>query len=274
MAEPNDNVSSVRKAIELAVLLALLGVFVAVSLFRQWPFGLKGVALAKSIGTIIAAGLTLVMFSFLYRDNPLFKVAENLYVGVALGYGAVLTWRMALREEVYKPLFMAPTTEALYAALLHRTVPIILGILLVMRISRKHAWPSRYAYGLIVGWNAGVGISLRTHTYVLRQLHAAIAPLQAAVATGSAAALTGPWFLDVFFPFVAALAVLIGTVAVLFYFFFSVEHGPAGKAVSKVGIWFLMVSFGASFGNTLMARLSLLIGRVQFLLDDWLMIGK
>jgi len=40
--------------------------------------------------------------------------------------------------------------------------------------------------------------------------------------------------------------------------------------VSKVGIWFLMVSFGASFGYTIMGRLSLLIGRVQFLLDDWL----
>jgi len=63
---------------------------------------------------------------------------------------------------------------------------------------------------------------------------------------------------------------MVGVVSVLIYFFFSVEHTGAVGVVSKVGIWFLMVSFGASFGYTIMGRLSLLIGRVQFLLDDWL----
>ena len=272
MPEPNDTVSPTRRIIEVIVLLVLLAAFGIASYWQHGEelFGAWGEEMAKSIGIIVAAGLTLVMYSFLYRDNPLFKIVENLYVGVALGYGAVMTWRMALREEVYKPLFMAPTTEALTEALLRRTVPIILGVLLTMRISRKHAWLSRYAYCPLVGWGAGVGISVVTHSLVLRQLHAAIAPLQEAVVKGSWDPLTGQWFLNAFLPFNASLAVLIGTVAVLFYFFFSVEHGPAGKAVSKVGIWFLMVSFGASFGNTVMARLSLLIGRVQFLLFQWL----
>ena len=31
-----------------------------------------------------------------------------------------------------------------------------------------------------------------------------------------------------------------------------------------------MISFGASFGYTVMARVSLLLGRFQFLLGDWL----
>ncbi|MBC7286752.1 MAG: hypothetical protein H5T86_01665 [Armatimonadetes bacterium] len=38
---------------------------------------------------------------------------------------------------------------------------------------------------------------------------------------------------------------------------------------SRVGIWFLMVAFGAGFGNTVMARLSLLIGRIEFLRYEW-----
>ena len=62
----------------------------------------------------------------------------------------------------------------------------------------------------------------------------------------------------------------MGVVTVLVYFFFSVEHTGAIGRASKVGIWFLMVSFGASFGYTIMARLSLLIGRVTFLTGDWL----
>ncbi|HJN26812.1 MAG TPA: hypothetical protein QF604_02735, partial [Candidatus Latescibacteria bacterium] len=66
------------------------------------------------------------------------------------------------------------------------------------------------------------------------------------------------------------LLILIGVVSVLVYFFFSVEHRGVVGGISKVGIWFLMISFGASFGYTIMARLSLLIGRIRFLLDDWL----
>ena len=66
------------------------------------------------------------------------------------------------------------------------------------------------------------------------------------------------------------LVVLVGVIGVLVYFFFSVEHTGTAGHISKVGIWFLMISFGASFGYTIMARVSLLIGRVTFLLDDWL----
>jgi len=42
-------------------------------------------------GAWVATGLTLFIFSFLYKDNPLFKLAENLYVGVSVGYTIVKT---------------------------------------------------------------------------------------------------------------------------------------------------------------------------------------
>ena len=50
------------------------------------------------------------------------------------------------------------------------------------------------------------------------------------------------------------------------YFFFSKEQtGIVGK-VSKVGIYFLMIKFGASFGFAVMGRISLLIGRFDDLI--------
>ena len=75
-------------------------------------------------------------------------------------------------------------------------------------------------------------------------------------------------------PILGTLTLLVGTVAVLYYFFFSVERKRLGKATSNVGIWFLMVSFGASFGFTVMGRLALLIDRLQFLMEDWLKVGQ
>jgi hypothetical protein len=115
-----------------------------------------------------------------------------------------------------------------------------------------------------------------THTYILRQLYSAVVPFQNAAGkdAGASSAFSGMWFLHVALPILGAIVVLVGTVSVLFYFFFSVEHKRTGRAVSKIGILFLMVSFGASFGYTVMGRVSLLIGRVQFLLFEWLKLPK
>ena len=63
---------------------------------------------------------------------------------------------------------------------------------------------------------------------------------------------------------------VVGVFATLVYFFFSKEHKGLLGGTAKLGIWFLMVAFGASFGYTVMARVSLLIGRLTFLLRDWL----
>ncbi|MGB2820787.1 MAG: hypothetical protein WBF17_07395 [Phycisphaerae bacterium] len=274
MAEADEAPSMKRRAIEMGVLVLLVVAFLIVSLIRQNPFR-QGADVREAIGIIIGAGLTLIMYSFLYRDNPLFKVAENLYVGVTLGYLFIITWRESLWGDVFGPIFTAPTGGAFAEAIVERAFPIVLGLLLLTRLSRKHGWLSRYAYAWMVGWGAGIGIAVVTNSFILEQLRAAVSPLQAAVggAAGAGAApdvFSWPWFRDAALPIIWAVVVLVGTVAVLFYFFFSIEHRRAGGVVSRVGVWFLMISFGASFGYTVMGRLSLLIGRVRFLLFEWL----
>ncbi len=47
-----------------------------------------------AIGIWIAAFLTLGIFSFLYKDNPIYKFCEALFVGVSAGYWFVsLFWQ-------------------------------------------------------------------------------------------------------------------------------------------------------------------------------------
>ncbi|HDZ22806.1 hypothetical protein LCGC14_0402140 [marine sediment metagenome] len=263
--------SSSRRTIELVVLVGLVTAFGIISALVRFPLE-EGEKLRDVIGIIIGAGLTFIFYSFLYRDNPLFKIAENLYVGVALGYGAIITWRQSLRPEVYDPLFRAVTSEAFWHELSYRVVPIVLGILLMTRLSKKHSWLSRYSYGLMVGWGAGMGIFVVTDSYILKQLEGAIRPLQKIVTDPDVAANLS--FFDQAWPVVGSLVILIGTVSVLFYFFFSVPHKRLGSGFSRVGISYLMIAFGASFGYTVMGRMSLLIGRVQFLMFEWLKIKQ
>jgi hypothetical protein len=258
VAAPDEPLSPTRRAVELGVLVGMLVLFLGVSVLIEAPRD------AKRLGVVVGAGLTLIMYSFLYRDNPLYKIAENLYVGVALGYGAMLTWRLVLKREIVQPVFLDPPhTHAMLLELAYRIVPIMLGLLLLTRLSRKYAWLSRYAYTLMVGFGAGIGIPSVAHSLILQQLEASVRPLNAAAEIGGGVMAHA-------YATLGALIVLAGVVTVLFYFFFSVEHKGAGGAVSKIGIWFLMISFGASFGYTVMGRVSLLIGRVQFLIYDWL----
>ena len=67
------------------------------------------------------------------------------------------------------------------------------------------------------------------------------------------------------------ILITLGIAASLVYFFYSKAHKGAFGGVARVGIWTLMIGFGASFGYTVMARISLLIDRVQFLINDWLL---
>ena len=55
----------------------------------------------------------------------------------------------------------------------------------------------------------------------------------------------------------------IGTITGLIYFFFSTEHKGTIGILSRIGIYFLMIKFGASFGYAVMGRISLLIGRID-----------
>jgi len=73
-----------------------------------------------------------------------------------------------------------------------------------------------------------------------------------------------------FWPTFNACLLTVATLSAMVYFFFSVEHkGFVGKT-AKVGIWFLMITFGASFGYTVMGRIALLAARLEFLFGDWL----
>jgi hypothetical protein len=80
-------------------------------------------------------------------------------------------------------------------------------------------------------------------------------------------------FVDLGAPFgevVLNLIILVGVLSTLVYFYFSKEHKGLLGVSARVGIWFIMIAFGAHFGYTVMARVSLLIGQVNFIFIDWL----
>lgn len=201
-------------------------------------------------GAWVATGLTLLIFSFLYKDNPLFKLAEHLYVGVSVGYTIVKAYDTVIVHLVVKPI-----VENGEFALL---IPVAIGMLMLTRYVPKAAWMSRYAFAFIVGIGSGLAIPRTISSFVLKQIEDTVRPLLSMAGPNGVTFSAGD---------LNALIILLGVGSVLFYFFFSIEHSGAGKVVARTGIIFLMISFGAGFGYTVMARMSLLIGRLTDLIE-------
>lgn len=205
-------------------------------------------------GVWVAALLTLAIYSFLYKDNPFYKLAEHIFVGVSTGYLVVVTVNDSLRKEVYLRLRDADGwSDWLVLA------PTLLGLLMFARLSSKYQWLSRWPIAFIVGATAGFAVPNVIQAQLLRQAHATMTPLWSP---------DRPWLDSV-----NAVLVLVGVLSVLVYFFFSVPHTGPLKPTARLGMIYMMLFFGASFGYTVMGRVSILIGRMDFLLRTWLGLG-
>jgi hypothetical protein len=202
--------------------------------------------MSDGLGIWVAAILTLAIFSFLYKDNPFFKFAEHLLVGVSAGYYLVQYCFSAAYKKLLVPVFVNHDYVLVMGG--------ILGIMMFTRLSRKTEWISRYPVAFYVAAWAGYVIPSYIQVRILQQVESTMFN-PAAVSLKEAVSLS---------------VLLIGVVTTLIYFYFSAEHKGALKGISKIGITFLMIGFGATFGYNVMGRISLLIGRFQFLFVDWL----
>ncbi len=221
--------------------------------------------MSTSIWVWLAALLTLCIYSFLYRDNPFYKFAEHLLVGVSLGYAVAIQWHNGIMRRVYNPLVIQHNYWVI--------IPTLLGLLIFARFVKRWGWLSRWPIAFYVGAFAGMAIPSEFQTYVFEHIQGTIPPVSIAEP------LSWGGFFNIFehievttspvFTF-SSIVMVVGVAATLVYFFFSAEHKGALGRTARVGVYFIMVAFGASFGYTVMARISLLIGRLQFLLHDWL----
>jgi hypothetical protein len=201
--------------------------------------------MSELIGIWLGAFFTLCIFSFLYKDNPFFRFAESLFAGVSLGYYIGIVASNTLGPNLFSPLFGDFGNNA------HLLIPMLLGLMLYTRYFPRIAWLSRISLAVYIAYYVGINMVQKLQGEVVPQVGSTIMNPIGGVYTP-----------------IDNLIIIVGVLSVLVYFYFSVRHqGPVG-VVSRVGVWFLMLGFGAAFGYTVMGRISLLIGRMNYLFID------
>lgn len=196
----------------------------------------------------VGAVCTLALYSILYRENAVYTFFEHVYIGLAAGYTIFVVWSQYLKPLWWDRIFL----EGRWLW----TFGLVVGSMFYFIYVRKHAWISRLVFGFFMGLGAGGAMKAFVTTYI-PQIRASFKPLYGTDLAASS--ITNN-----------AIFIIILLTA-MSYFFFSIEHRfkPIRYSAS-LGRWFLMFAFGAMFGSTVMARMSLLIGRVHFLLADWI----
>ncbi len=234
--------------------------------------------------TWVGALLTLAIFSFLYKDNPFYKFAEHLFVGISAAYWMAIgiwttlvpnmlcrLWPEMVNSMAGSDCLCPPASQVSGYERWIYIIPLVLGILLLMRLSPKGGWISRWSLAFIVGITAGLNLVRYIQSDFIAQLRATMMTLLpgwtgfgdffsnfSLAADGQFVAMFSSW------------VIFFGTFCGLIYFYFSKEHKGWFGHASRFGIWVLMVTFGAGFGYTVMARISLLVGRFRFLFGDWI----
>jgi len=234
----------------------------------------------RTAGVWFAALMTLAVLSFLWRDNPVYKLAESVVVGVSAGYWMIVATWDTLVPKLAGALLPAWTKAHLMPSLESAgvdwwgLVPLGLGMLLLCRLSARVSWLGIFPLAFVVGTFAGLRFVQNVESDLLAQVATMFEPLVVVkhqVLAGADAAVAAPidWAGSIGAS-LSAVLILVGVLSVLAYFFFSLEHKGALGRTAKVGVWYLMITFGASFGFTVMGRIALLAARFEFLFDDWL----
>jgi hypothetical protein len=224
-------------------------------------------SLSRTVGVWVAALLTLCIFSFLYRDNPFYKLSESVLVGVSAAYWMVVAYWDVLIPNLFGKIWpswiqswampgLSPQHDEYWFAYF---VPLGLGIMLLWRLAPRGGWIGVWPLAFSIGATAGLRLVAYFQADFLSQIRSGIIPF----------AMYKDSQIDIERS-IENVVLVAGTLACLAYFFFSFEHKGALGRVSQVGVWVLMITFGAGFGYTVMGRIALLAIRLEFLFDDWL----
>jgi len=200
--------------------------------------------------------LTLMILSYLVGDNPAFRIAVYIFVGASAGYAAAVAWWQVLYPKLILPMFMGN-----FSGLVISVVALVLGVLLLMKLSPRTAALGNPSIAFLVGVSAAVAVGGAVMGTMLPQVQATIGLFDLSVAGAS-------WLERIFF----GVLMLVGTVTTLAYFHFGAKATPSGPqrnrlviVLGQIGQIFIAITLGVLFAGVFSASMTALIERLSFL---------
>lgn len=200
---------------------------------------------------IISFALTLMVLSYLIGDNPLFRTAIYVFIGVTAGYVASVAWKLVLMPMLVMPMVQGSWSDRLLLA-----IPLFLGVLLFAKLSPRASSLGNVSMALLVGVTAAAAIGGAVYGTILPQTLATINLFDLSA---------GGSLIERLFE---GVVLLVGTVSTLAYFHFGVGKTatPGGNrflnGIAWVGKVFIAITLGVIFAGVYAAALTAMIERL------------
>jgi hypothetical protein len=225
------------------------------------------------IAGVLSFLFTILIFSYLIGDNPLFRIAVYIFVGVSSGYIAAIAWWQVIVPRLLMPLVSAMLAGSMVEQMI-MLVPLLGTLFILMKISPRLAGVARITMAFLVGAGAAVIIAGALIGTLIPQVEATINffDRNAAVARN----------IDFFELAGNGAIILAGAVTSLIYFHFGARQKADGsmrrfgliEIFAWVGRIFIGITLGAIFAGVFAAALTALIERISSLINFFNLFGN
>ena len=199
--------------------------------------------ISTDLGVWISSIWFIIIFSFIIKDTPAFKLAETTAVGVAAGVAM---------SVAYDRLVNLGWNPIVKSGVVLNIIPLLLGPLIFAQISRKWRFYSRIPLGFMLATGIGVSLMRNVETGILTQVQMLL--------------IVPKTPLDVF----NRLILISGCICTLLVFTYTREHRGWLGWLTKYGQWIIMIGLGASVGVGIAMRSTYLADRLQQIVFDLL----
>ena len=213
------------------------------------------------ISALVGLILTLMIFSYLIGDSPLFRIAVYIFIGVASGYAATVVWHQVLVPKLFAPLQTTNPNQ-----LILTIIPLVLCLSLLAKLIPRISWIGNVAMAILVGVGAAAAVGGALLGTLIPQARASMQAFDVRSATSGAQAALG---------LVEGVVLLAGTTFTLASFHFSASRSPDGTAkqnrvletIAWVGRIFIAITLGALFAGVYMSALTAMIERLSSIIN-------
>jgi hypothetical protein len=222
----------------------------------------SSISLPDQVGIVVGFLLTLSVFSYLLRDNALFRLTIHIFIGVAAAYVSAVIW-----YSVIWPQLLLPMASGDLSTILLAIIPLVLSILLLFKAFPRLAQAGSPALALMVGVGAAIAIGGAIVGTIVPQVLASINSVGPQIAQPGAS--------DAWMASINRGIILIGTLSSLAYFHFSARRNngqPPARAgwieeIAGIGRLFIAITLGALFAGVYAAAMAALVERLGFLVQ-------
>ena len=198
--------------------------------------------------------LTIMVFSYIFGDNPLFRLATYFFVGVSSAYVLVLIF-----YQVIIPKLITPFISGNIYQMLIQLIPLTLSILLVLKLFKSTSHYGDYSLAFLVGSGAAI--------ILIGAFAGTLMPMIDMI--------TDPFSVKSFEfnRFTGGIILIIGAVSSLLYFQFSKSidenvNPNLNKVYSilkSIGSIFIGIALGSIFAGVIISAVIALIERFNFI---------